>query len=251
MSLPQYVKVQTSCKDCVFALYEGDTQYGCDFARTDKFKEKGKLIEAKDDLKEFFVIDGFCNRYRTKDWGAWAEGENAEEAVINETSPTFGLVVYDSQNKISFLDGAIASLKKVNYDKSKINVVISSYVEKDCVDLIVKVEDLKKDGFKASVVFNYENSTQAMIDKAAFQKCIGYHYLGKMEHFSIIDPDYFKKVDKSLNDDLEQIILFEKDGVSFLPFRVVNSEYLNYQDFKKMVREIRPLAKQHNMYLGV
>ena len=57
-------KIQTNCKDCIFAIYSEETQTGCEASRTDIFKNQNKLIEAYDEENEFYVVKGFCNLYR-------------------------------------------------------------------------------------------------------------------------------------------------------------------------------------------
>lgn len=55
--------MDTSCKLCVFATYEGNVQHGCDFDRLKKFDEIGTVIESKnEDDKHYFIIkDRVCN----------------------------------------------------------------------------------------------------------------------------------------------------------------------------------------------
>ena len=56
-SKPSGKMVETSCKECIFAVYENDTQVGCFANRIEKFKEAKEIIEAYDDEKEFYVRD--------------------------------------------------------------------------------------------------------------------------------------------------------------------------------------------------
>ena len=59
-------EINTSCKDCVFATWEEDTQVGCDLGKIKLYKErKTPIIEAFDDEdKEFFVVKAWCSTYR-------------------------------------------------------------------------------------------------------------------------------------------------------------------------------------------
>lgn len=62
-------KVGTSCQDCVFAVYAGDTQTDCDHGRTEKYDRLGLLIKAENEGGKFFLIDGRkCSYARSKDW---------------------------------------------------------------------------------------------------------------------------------------------------------------------------------------
>lgn len=54
-------RVVTSCKDCKWASFEGNTQSGCRFDLLQKYKKAGiQVIEAYDNDKEFNVIDRIC-----------------------------------------------------------------------------------------------------------------------------------------------------------------------------------------------
>lgn len=56
---------ETPCRDCVFAVYQGKTQTGCRFGRTEKFPDKGvELVEAQDGDREFYVVQGACRLHR-------------------------------------------------------------------------------------------------------------------------------------------------------------------------------------------
>lgn len=63
-------KINTSCKDCIFAIYEGITQTGCKTGELDKMRDHGiQILEAYDNDKEFFVINKTkCLYNRPKEW---------------------------------------------------------------------------------------------------------------------------------------------------------------------------------------
>ena len=62
--------IHTSCKDCVFAIYNDNTQTDCSMNMIEKYQNKGsKIIEAYDDEKEFFIInERKCIWYRVPSW---------------------------------------------------------------------------------------------------------------------------------------------------------------------------------------
>ena len=67
-STPVILPIHTSCKDCIFADYdhENETQIGCEFNnRTEAYAKLDCLVEAEDEEKEFFVVNGrTCNAFR-------------------------------------------------------------------------------------------------------------------------------------------------------------------------------------------
>ena len=63
-------KINTSCKDCIFAEYAGITQVTCTTGELDNMREHGiQILEAFDDEKEFYVINKTkCLYHRPKEW---------------------------------------------------------------------------------------------------------------------------------------------------------------------------------------
>ena len=55
MKMKQISSISTVCKNCLFAMYDGDTQIGCHFGRTEKVDDHDifELIEAEDEDKDF------------------------------------------------------------------------------------------------------------------------------------------------------------------------------------------------------
>lgn len=97
-------QVHTSCKNCVFAVYDGNTQTDCHLRLIDKYKEKNaEIIEVYDDDKEFYVINNKrCVGYRLNDWFKQFDLENAsiEDKVnkFHETNKLNYLCVIDLKN---------------------------------------------------------------------------------------------------------------------------------------------------------
>lgn len=83
---PKISPNHTSCRDCVFATYEGKTQVGCSFgSRTALYAERGRLVEAYDETKEFFVVNNTrCVAHRTKAWADKQGGVTLADAARAE-----------------------------------------------------------------------------------------------------------------------------------------------------------------------
>ena len=57
-------RIHTPCKTCIFAKYNGDTQTGCGLGRIQPFREQGSVLEAEDEEKKFYIINGrLCNGF--------------------------------------------------------------------------------------------------------------------------------------------------------------------------------------------
>jgi len=249
MNAPVLGKVRTSCQNCIFAVFDQNTQKDCIHGRTERFAKQGRLVPATDGTTNFDVVNGFCNYHRTAEWANTKTDINA--ALRRETDIVLGLVIYDTFEPDSHIETAIESVKALEYDHHRIKVVISSFVPRGVPYLMNKVEQLLREGFQCEAVMNISIFDKEAIDFDAFKKCVGCTHLGKMEHNSIIRPDMVKIVNRSLNKDLEKVMMFESDDICIMPFSVVNSEYLDHKDLHKMINHIRPLIQQHNAYVKV
>jgi len=135
----------TSCKDCVFAEYEGQTQTGCKVGKFDVFDRRGiEKIPAEDFIKEFFVIRGTCFHYRPPEWGDVYEGVE-EETVKKEVLLKYSLgVIIDSDHPFSDLEKTIDSILKQDSIPKKIIIIIND-PEKDSSEIITGYEKLLKE----------------------------------------------------------------------------------------------------------
>lgn len=112
MSIGKY----TSCKDCVFAQYEGDEQVDCRLGRLENYrKQEVNIIPAitEDNTTKFFVVSGtHCSMHRHKD----AEKNQkyllmTPEEVYKDNHLKFGLIVLFNEGNLDALDKTIESLK--------------------------------------------------------------------------------------------------------------------------------------------
>lgn len=243
--------VITSCKDCIFSVPKDDnplSQIGCEFNRIETFKTLGVVEEAYDNDKEFYLIKRLCNLNRTKSWIKPDREIDCHELdkiqARKEVQPKFGIVILDNEDENSKIDDAIESIKNLDYNPKKIKVVISSFYKNNISYLVTKTEELKKREFRASFVINHNDISQ-IIEYDAFKKCIGANYLVKMHHDSVLYPEVLNDVDKSLNEKLEQIALFETGNVAIVHFNIANTQYHNHANFDGMVNDLR---SHTNMY---
>lgn len=102
-----------SCKKCHYAIWDGDTQVGCQMGRTKKFEERGELIEAKDDDKNFYLINRHCNAYN--EWTTLEPSEASKRLRL-----PYGAIITGTEEQIR------ASLD-FNVDIPPEKVLIGSY----------------------------------------------------------------------------------------------------------------------------
>lgn len=74
--------IHTPCRNCVFAQYDGITQTGCKLGRIKKFNEVAEVVEATDNEKDFYIINGRkCNAFRDSlsKWAVVNKGRELEQ----------------------------------------------------------------------------------------------------------------------------------------------------------------------------
>jgi hypothetical protein len=101
--------IHTSCKDCVFAVYENKTQTDCSMGMIKKYRDKNdEIIEAYDDDKEFYIINKRkCINHRKESWFAQFENpENSTEYRIEKTK---------ASNRLNYI--LLIDLKLFNVEK--------------------------------------------------------------------------------------------------------------------------------------
>lgn len=94
MKSQQLDRCRTSCKECTFAIYEGNTQTSCAANRLNIFPEE-YIVPAYDNEKEFFVINRFCNLHRSSRWN---NGVPDIEKAHNESKINYDIIIKVSNN---------------------------------------------------------------------------------------------------------------------------------------------------------
>lgn len=96
--------IHTSCKNCVFANYENNTQQDCLLNYIQQYRNKNiSILEAYDEEKEFYIInDKKCLGYRENKWFSQygLEHSSIDEKInkFNELNHIQYLLVVDLKN---------------------------------------------------------------------------------------------------------------------------------------------------------
>lgn len=122
--------IHTPCKDCVFAVYDGQTQTDCALGYVAKYKNKNiPVLEAYDDSKEFYIINGKkCIGYRENKWfQQFGLDDGTLEAKINkyhETNHLDYIGVVDLKNlSIEDLDQLLKQLQSCEIKPRKLVMI--------------------------------------------------------------------------------------------------------------------------------
>jgi hypothetical protein len=228
---------KTSCKDCIFAIYDGITQTGCETNRIEKFKDD--LIEAYDNDKEFFVINRVCTLYRSSDWN---DGIKDIEKAKNESYVTFDLLIdCDDIDKemYEYINNLIPKLSP----KVKVKIF---YAYNSPIEVKNQVKDL---------FYNNPSITMSMyIDKKE------YIYLNVMQTFNMFHillnknnytniQDFLEKINESINEDMKKALIFRDGNKTAVLSLVCRILYPNlYLDYDKEYTEAEKQIKENNLY---
>jgi len=104
--------IHTSCKNCVFAIYDNITQTDCALKYIEKYKQQNtEIIEAYDNEKEFYIVNKKkCIGYREPKW--------FKKFDIDHSSLECKISKYNELNKINYvlvLDAFDYSLEDLEY----------------------------------------------------------------------------------------------------------------------------------------
>lgn len=238
-------------------------QTGCLANRLDTFRNIGCWVGKGSQEDTHYQIDRICNLHRTKEWSHY--DENFEEETLfnkddlyltkasNEIKTTFGIVIYDNEEAHEKLERTMSSLSDTTYDKTKINVVISSTGRREKIyEYLRIVESLKADGFNVQLILNSDFSPKNLKDFEAFSKCANCSYLGACDSGATIASSTLSRIEQTLNENLEKVITFSQDSlfgrVDFVMKSIASSEYLKYNDFQRMLNSIKELCIQNKMH---
>lgn len=78
--------ISTACKNCIFAIYDGNRQVDCRLGRTQKIADHDyyELLEVYDNDKEFYVLNNhLCPYQRVEGW-IYSKDDDAIDKVKNE-----------------------------------------------------------------------------------------------------------------------------------------------------------------------
>lgn len=237
-------EIKTSCVGCCHAEYANGTQLPhCSVGRLEKFIQLGNAKRSEYQYDNgAYHIDRVCNLRGVDD----TPNEQARDVIACK----FGIAIYDMDNTVS--DEAIQSLSAIDYyrGRSKWFYSLISNHPTRTGSLMHYVNTLHAKGIVGEFKMSLRFDGQDLIDKQLFSslakhKCT---YLVKANHDQPIPSSLLSIVDKSLNDELEQIILYECDGIYVFPFWLINNEYLNYNNIDGFIEAMKEATVDEGFY---
>ena len=206
----------------------------------------------------------FCLAHRPKESETFREMdkqghktlEDFAQACIEQSGQTFGIIVYDDSEDEQDIKKTAESINKINYLKDRFLVVLSVHEStlvnrgSSILDYINNYNELHSNGIKTRAVFHNSESPIDLRETEIFRKV---KYTGRfvnMDAGSTIDPDFLDFINnKAL--DMEKVIYVEDtdNNVTCIPKSVASTFYLNYLDYKEMLKALIKESMETNTYL--
>lgn len=241
--MPQDPTKQTSCRNCLFAIYDGKTQTGCEANRIEKF---GSLvIEAYDDLKEFYVINRFCNLYRPLYWN---NGIKDIVAAKKETCITFDLLIDCDGIDEEYYDIIKHELHNINHTPQMHKIVLfySHESTKEQKQLVLNIyKEFPNITFSIYVnriecIYGFlsktKNSFHTILNKSNIKDC----------------GIFINKVNELINEDLKRFVICKdsnKVAISSIACRILYPTL--YLDYENQIIELEKDSKEQNLFVEI
>lgn len=241
---------KTSCKNCIFAVYDGKTQSECKAGRIEIYKEKDLVIEAYDNDKEFFVIKGFCNYYRPDSW-------NNKQADLNkaksEVSQSFDILIDCENLDLDSQKTMLKSLETLNYDPEKVKISLYYPVnqEKKYISNTLEVLCIYQPKYwtTVSAYFNrYDFLNDYFMNKLLATYFISINQKNYDTDFSMLNT-----IDDAINLNLKKILVAEKNNTLAISSNLfkINKISKNIVDVDENISDIVDMVKEKGMFISI
>ena len=162
-------RIDTVCRDCLFAKYNGPVQIGCEVNKLDIFREQNIEIEEVQDaeggLEYFYLHDKLCNSFRTPDW---IEKINKNfkvdkfEALKREQTLSYAYIIYDDGGSFDDLAARIKELAALSIKPRFVGIVLQNLAI-DCYQ-ISKLIETELSGIKYKITTLLDENKTSGID---------------------------------------------------------------------------------------
>ena len=235
--------LQTSCKNCTFAIYDDGTQVGCVANRIEKF-DKNNIIEAYDNEKEFYVINEFCNLYRSL---AWNGGKQDLEKALNESALDFDVMIDCNNITQDFKNYILESIQNNSYYKNKrnINLFHSGDVPSEYKSMVLEIYSKLHD-IKISVCVD----TDMFLHETVLKSKSNLHLVVSNESFEF---DKLNALNNIVNQDLKKFICANCNGTIIMSNMAYRMNYANkpIDNYKTNIKNLVDSSKNIKMYIDI
>ena len=233
-------KTLTSCKNCVLAVYEGDTQTTCLANRIEKIDH----IEAYDDDKEFYVMQRFCNYYRANSEEYIKDGKPDLNKIKQESFVTFDLFVMCDEIDREYLDSILKLYETIgkNYDYSKVNIhLLYKNINNEQKSLVKRLKEETRD----SLLSYYSNDL--FLHSLLLKTTKSYHVIISKENLP--QENILSRINNLVNEEMKKIIVYENKviAVSNLAYKITSLQDSCY-NYKENIEKVVNQSKDKDLY---
>lgn len=213
----------TPCKNCVFAEYlmdswkpeEKPTQVGCRLGRTEKFEAQGCLLEAEDEERQFYIVNGRnCKAFRdvNSEWAKKVPASQRAKMVRMEMTLLVDIIVYLGETtSTESLKKTIKSLKAQTLAAHRVLFLSnqSKVHRKELVTFLNKNTQGLADWKFTHIILKEENGDKVSRERSvdlSIQHIDGHYYAVASCGFEF-PPTFVADLDKAINDNLERFSL--------------------------------------------
>lgn len=233
--------LQTSCKECVFAIYDNNTQTGCVADRIVKFSDKA--IEAYDNDKEFYVINAFCNYYRKPSWNG---GVVDLDRVKYESGLTFNIFIDCSYIDDDYSSRIIDFINGLDYHPKKMSITLFHTYDQPR-DTYSRVSNIYKSVNK-KIDITTCLSKDLYLHESLLQSNKTYH---TVLHHELLNTNIFTIINDKVNNDLVKFIAASQNGVNLYSNIAYKIEFANKENQSYFTNTLSVLetSKNSGMYI--
>lgn len=223
--------ISTACKNCLFAIYDNDTQIGCYLGRTEKVDNHDvyELIEAEDEEKKFYILNNhICPYQRTSSW-SHAQDADIKKSVEEEVFMPWAAILFYRNNGISAIKDRIYEIKQQKIQPKVITLVINANkTTNDEFHELYETIDISFQLWYLQKIFDDDTTDRfiadSCVDKMKKHRFMFYTYF---ESDKPIDINYYKKIHTFVIDNMNAyaVIKNTKDIHHMTVSKVVHAKY--------------------------
>ena len=200
--------IHTSCKDCVFAKYDNNTQVDCDAGMLQRYGSKNfKVIEVEDNEKEFYVIDEkICMLKRESTWANYDKKKTCSELAQQarkECKIKYQVLITNNHNDLPSLEKTILSLSNQTIKPSHITIIHPDAIPINRLDLCTILQATGIPWNVKNVLTTDTNPIYWMT--ILLQKC-SFPFIGIFNAGIDVPLNTFEDIDNYINDDLQYFL---------------------------------------------
>jgi len=214
----------TACKNCIFAIYEGNTQVDCKVGRIEQYRSLNSetVMEVFDNEKEFYVINNrICLYYRNKIHYCLAPYDDISEikSIVRKAMQVKYqfIIIYKQDQDIQHLDITLSSLDKQSISP-QILTVINRNLDQVSNKSILHDLEYRSHIWKVHGAINLDLSDEAYVD-IVFDatKNKSYSFYITCNAGSCLPNDFIANLDHAINDELQTFHMIVDDDIEIVP----------------------------------